>query len=447
MPRRSKYLHPQPKQDVVLYTPHPHQKEIVEDTHRFKVVVCGRRFGKTTFAVNELFLAAASHQSPTGQPGIYWYVGPTYRQAKMIAWRMLEQILYSMPPEVTVRKNEAELMIELYNGARIEIKGADNEDSLRGTYIDGVVLDEYAFMKRRVFEKIIAPSLADHQGWAIFIGTPYGYNHFHEYYLRGQHAESGFKDWKSWKFKSIDNPYLKPEEIQLARDTSDPAVFAQEWEADFRMFKGLIYKDFDPQVHVKDFEVNPGWTFYRAMDFGGSNPTVCLWIGVDYDDNIFVFDEYYEPGRSADFHAGVILARYPNLEFRATFGDPSALQEHIDYAHWQLYVTPATRFFTSEKGTSESWVKAGINQVSTKLRQDAVTKKPKLYIHARCKETIKEIQAYEWEELRTGIPTDKPKKVNDHCMDALRYMVCSYGGSHRREARKAYQPSNSITGY
>lgn len=444
MPRRSKYLEKleNPERKIQLYTPHVHQREIVEDKHRFKVVVCGRRFGKTTFAINELFLAAASHTGSA--PGIYWYVGPTYRQAKMIAWRMLEQICYNLPPEVIRRSNEAELMKELYNGSVIEIKGADNEDSLRGTYIDGVIMDEYAFMKARVFEKIIAPSLADHQGWAIFIGTPYGYNHFHDYFIRGQGTH---KDWKSWKFKSVDNPFLKPEEIELARATSDPAVFAQEWEADFRMFKGLIYKDFDPNVHVKAFEINPGWTFYRGMDFGGSNPTVCLWLGVDYDDNLFMFDEYYEPGRSADYHAGIILARYPNLEFRATFGDPSALQEHIDYARWKLYVTPATRFFTTEKGTSESWVKAGINQVATKLRQDAATKAPKLFIHPRCKHTIKEIQSYEWEELRTGIPTDKPKKVNDHCMDALRYIVCSYGGVHKKVQNRNYTPNNSITGY
>ncbi len=443
MPRRAKILErlEQP-QALTLYTPHLHQEEIVKDTHRFKVVVCGRRFGKTTFAINELFLAAASHQGD--KPGIYWYVGPTYRQAKMIAWRMIEQIIYTLPPDVVTRKNEAELMIELFNGSVIEIKGADNEDSLRGTYIDGVILDEYAFMKSRVFEKIISPSLADHQGWAIFIGTPYGYNHFYDYYLRGQGTHGS---WRSWKFKSVDNPFLKPEEIQLARDTSDPAVFAQEWEADFRQFKGLIYKDFDPKVHVLDFDINPGWTFYRCMDFGGSNPTVCLWVGVDYDDTLWVFDEYHEAGRSADYHAGIILARYPNYDFRATFGDPSALQEHIDYAHWKLYITPATRFFTSEKGTSESWVKAGINMLGTKLRQDASTKKPKIFIHPRCLFTIKEIQSYEWEELRTGIPTDKPKKVNDHCMDALRYMVCSYGGVHRHEHQKRYVPSNSITGY
>ena len=442
MPKRARILDEleaqKPVVQVNLYNPHPHQKEIISDNHRFKVVVCGRRFGKTTFAVNELLYHALTKEN-----SVYWYVGPTYRQAKMIAWRMLEDILSKLPPELVAKKNEAELVLTLANGSRIEVKGADNEDSLRGVALDGVVMDEYAFMKARVFTKIIRPCLADRKGWAIFIGTPYGYNHFYELYQIGQGTD---KNWKSWRFKSTDNPFLDPEEIEAARKESAPEIFAQEWEADFRMFKGLIYKEFEPLKHVVEREINPGSTFYRAMDFGATNPTVCLWIEVDRDDNIYVFDEYYEPGHSIDYHAGVIKARYPHLDFRATFGDPSALQEHIDYAHWQLYITPAIRFFTSQKGTQESWVNAGISMVATKLRIDPVTSKPKLFISPRCVNLIKEFQSYEWDELR-GIIVDKPKKVNDHALDALRYFICSYGGVVKKESSYSYTPRSSITGY
>jgi hypothetical protein len=423
---------------TMVYGPHPHQKEIIEDKHRYKVVVCGRRFGKTSFAINELLYNALNKDG-----SVYWYVGPTYRQAKMIAWRMLEDILLTLPPELVLKKNEQELVLTLGNGSRIEIKGADNEDSLRGVALDGVVMDEYAFMKSRVFTKIIRPALADRKGWMIFIGTPYGYNHFYELYLKGQGNDH---EWKSWRFRSLDNPFIDPVEIESARSESSPEVFAQEWEADFRMFKGLIYKEFDPKLHVVDKETNPGSTFYRTMDFGASNPTACLWIEIDRDDNIYIFDEYYETGHSIDYHAGVILARHPTLEYRATFGDPSALQEHIDYAHWQLYITPATRFFTSAKGTSESWVNAGISMVSTVLRQDPVTKLPKLLIHPRCVNLIREFQGYEWDEIR-GIIVDKPKKQDDHALDALRYFICSYGGSHKKDRKHVYQPTSTTTGY
>lgn len=356
---------------------------------------------------------------------------------------MLQEILSTLPAELVVKKNEQELVVTFANDSRIEIKGADNEDSLRGVALDGVVLDEYAFMKRHVFERIIRPTLADRKGWAIFIGTPYGYNHFYDLYKKGLENS---REYKSWKFRSVDNPFLDPEEIEAAKATSDPAVFAQEWEADFRMFKGLIYKEFFTDVHVKEKDINPGSTFYRSMDFGASNPTTCLWIEVDRDDNIYVFDEYYEPGHSIDYHAGVIKARYPTLDFRATFGDPSALQEHIDYAHWQLYITPATRGFLSDKGTAESWVKLGISKVAEHLRLDPVTKLPKLTISPTCKNLIREFQSYEWDELR-GVTVDKPKKVDDHALDALRYFFCSYGGSHKPERKYSYQPRSSITGY
>lgn len=422
-----------------VHGPHKFQKEILDDKHRYKVVVCGRRFGKTSFSINELLDKALSNENT-----IYWYVGPTYKQAKMIAWQMLEDILATLPEELVQRKNEAELKLVLQNGSRIEIKGADNEDSLRGVALDGVVLDEYAFMKSHVFTKIIRPMLADRKGWAIFIGTPYGFNHFHEFYERGQGRD---REWKSWRFRSIDNPFIDPAEIEAARAEGPAEVFAQEWEADFRMFKGLIYKDFDKDLHVKEKEISLGSTFYRAMDFGATNPTACLWIEVDRDDNIYVFDEYYESGHSIDYHAGVILARHPNFEYRATFGDPSALQEHIDYAHWQLYITPATRFFTTAKGTAESWVNAGISMVATVLRQDPVTKLPRLFINPKCINLIREFQGYEWDEIR-GITVDKPKKVDDHALDALRYFICSYGGNSKNKERKfTYKPNSSVTGY
>lgn len=361
----------------------------------------------------------------------------------MLAWNMLNDILATLPEQLVVKKNEQELVVTFANDSRIEIKGADNEDSLRGVALDGVVLDEYAFMKQRVFERIIRPTLADRKGWAIFIGTPYGYNHFYDLYKKELENP---KDYKSWKFRSVDNPFLDPLEIENARATSDPAVFAQEWEADFRMFKGLIYKDFFHDVHVQEKAISLGSTFYRCMDFGASNPTTCLWIEVDRDDNIYVFDEYYEPGHSIDYHAGMVKAKYPELDIRATFGDPSALQEHIDYAHWQLYITPATRQFTSDKGTSESWVKLGISKISEYLRIDPVTKKPKLLISPACKNLIREFQGYEWDELR-GITIDKPKKVDDHALDALRYFFSSYGGAHKVERRHVYTPRSNITGY
>ena len=154
---------------TLQYKPHPHQKVLHDDEHRYKVVVAGRRFGKSVFARMHCLLNALS------EPGLYWIVNPTYRQGKQIHWHELKK---EIPYDLVSYKNEQELSIQLVNGSRIEIKGADNEDSLRGVGLKGVVIDEAADQKLKVWEEIIRPTLIDSGGWAIFIGTPKGFNWF-----------------------------------------------------------------------------------------------------------------------------------------------------------------------------------------------------------------------------------------------------------------------------
>ena len=130
---------------------------------RFRVLVAGRRFGKTFLALTELCQAA------WGPGRAAWYVAPTYKQAKGVAWKALKQLTrpyWAAPPR------ETELIIELAAGGSISLRGADNYDSLRGHGLDFLVMDEYASMDRAVWPEVLRPMLSDRQGRALFIGTP-----------------------------------------------------------------------------------------------------------------------------------------------------------------------------------------------------------------------------------------------------------------------------------
>lgn len=169
---------------------------------------------------------------------INWYLAPYYNQAKMIAWKML---LDKVPEGMIVKKNEVELSIQLENGSEICLKGADNENSLRGVGLHFVVLDEFAFMKPNVWSEIIRPMLTDKGGRALFIGTPRGKNQFYQFYVKGQNKEDGFE---SWRFRTIDNTAVEniSRDVEEARATLPENTFKQEYDAEFLENEGSIFK-------------------------------------------------------------------------------------------------------------------------------------------------------------------------------------------------------------
>jgi phage terminase large subunit len=408
------------------YVPHKHQEMLHNNTSRYKVVVAGRRFGKSVFARYEVLYKALF-----GETGLYWIVNPTYRQGKQIHWHELKK---EIPREMISYKNEQELSIHLVNGSRIEIKGADNEDSLRGIGLKGVVLDEAADQKEKTWWEIIRPTLLDSEGWAVFIGTPKGFNWFYELYLMGQKGTKSYDDeWKSYHFTSYQNPYLKKKEIEKAKKATDEDVFAQEYMAEFKRYKFSIYSMFERKTHVIDpFDIPfyGDWEIYRGIDFGyGAEPTVCLWVAVSSDnERWYIIDEYYEIKDTSDYHCGIILAKsaqYPSAV--NSYGDPANPQIMQDWAKRGVYVTPASR----EGNTNlTEWVKTGIGIIQEKMKISAVDHKPSLFVFKHCESLIREIEAYRWKEESDGT-TRRPEKLYDHGPDALRYFALSYRGRQR----------------
>lgn len=199
------------------------QRTVLSDKHRFKVVVAGRRAGKTRKAAVDLLMKGL--ECPEGS-GVM-YVAPTQGQARVLMWDLIHRLGREVIASSHINNSE----VTLINGIVIYIRGADRPDTLRGVSLYHAILDEFADMKPIVWEQVIRASLSDTQGTALFIGTPKpGAQHFKELYDLGQ---SGDPEWKSWLFHTADNELIKPEEIESAKRTLSTFAFMQEYLASF----------------------------------------------------------------------------------------------------------------------------------------------------------------------------------------------------------------------
>lgn len=431
------------KQSVKLdFKPHPGQEEVAEAmlNHRYVVVRAGRRFGKSALALNLVFREALRN------PGRYWIIAPEYKQAKSIYWRDL--VDEYIPEALILKKNDNELILEirtLVEGQKsvIEFKGSDNENALRGAGLKGVVLDEYAFQKEHIWDKVVSPMLVQTNGWALFITTPNGVsNHFKKFWDNALAAESeGSNLWKTFHYTSYDNPLIKRENLDAERDRLTEEFFQQEYMADFAKFTGLIYTGFDDKVHVQEFEVDENWSFYRSIDFGATDPNAVPFIGVDRDGIIHIFDEVYINNIYTSEFAELIKQKSAHRYFISTYGDSAAKQSMMDLATYGIYCTPVKK--NTETG-NRSWIVSGIDRVQQLLKER------KIVIHPRCKGLIKEFMSYSWRKDRLGEAVNLPEDKNNHLLDAFRYFIMMYQGNLVEEESQNYLARgvvDSITGY
>lgn len=219
---------------LIPYRPRLLQRVIHGALERFRwaVVICHRRFGKTVLAINQLQKAALLCEKERPR---FAYIAPTYRQGKAVAWDYMKHYAAAIPGHDV---NESELRIDFPNGGQVRIYGADNPDSLRGIYLDGVVLDEYGLMGPTVFSEVIRPLLSDRQGWALFIGTPNGKNQFYDISQRAQHDP----EWFHASYRASETGILPDAELASARQQMTPDEYAQEYECSFEAsVKGAIY--------------------------------------------------------------------------------------------------------------------------------------------------------------------------------------------------------------
>ncbi len=276
-------------------------REVIKNkSTRFFVIAAGRRFGKTILA---LLWLLSDEIKPNERR---WFVAPTYKQGKMIAWRFLKMLM----TDVDCRILESELTIYLENGAEIAIKGADKADNLRGAGLDRVVMEEYAYMKPDVWDLIVYPMLTSTNGRALFIGTPAGYNHFYDMYLKG-----GSDGWKSYQRTTAQGGHVSKEEIERARRELDERTFRQEFEASFESYDGNLYYTFDQSVHVAPVPFNPGLPIFLSCDFNKS--PMCWIVGQSEQKHLKVVDEIViNVNAKTEQAAALFVQKYGSPEYK-----------------------------------------------------------------------------------------------------------------------------------
>lgn len=208
------------------------QQEVFKDTTRFKVVAAGRRCGKSRLSAVTLLIEALN--CPEGSSVMY--VAPTLGQARSIIW----DLLHDLGRPVIKSSHVNNLEITLINGRKILVRGADNPDSLRGVSLTYLVLDECAFIKQDVWEKILRAALSDKKGRALFISTPSGRNWFYDTFKLGQSGED--HEWKSWHKTTADNETIDPKEIEAAKRTLSSFAFKQEYLSSFDTSGADVFK-------------------------------------------------------------------------------------------------------------------------------------------------------------------------------------------------------------
>lgn len=241
---------------------HDAQLEIFNSPARFKVVAAGRRFGKSYLSAVLLLIDALQTTNEHGYDLTdkeTWYVAPTFQQAKDIMWSLLKKLGKDVI-ESTVENTGT---LRLINGRKIQLKGSDRPDTLRGVGCSLVVLDEYAFMRPNVWDEIIFPTLSDVRGKALFIGTPSGKNHFFEIWESASKDESGM--WESWHFTTTANPYIDPDLVAHAKDKLSSYTYRQEFEASFTTLGAGIFKE----EYIKYSDEPDDGEFVIAVDLAG----------------------------------------------------------------------------------------------------------------------------------------------------------------------------------
>ncbi|CAB4183362.1 Terminase RNAseH like domain containing protein [uncultured Caudovirales phage] len=418
---------------LLLPNPHPKQAEFLADPHRYKVLNWGRRTGKSVAVWEKVVLEGMLRQ------GTYYIIAPTYKQAKSIYWRDIcktykgefmsfnEQelaITFDHLSGVEIPTQEGVITVNhdpSLPPTRIELKGADNPDSLRGTGICGAVLDEFAFMVdgKYMYDTIIRPALSDKNGWAVFISTPNGmHNHFYDLCQKAQEDEEMYFFSHA---TAQDNPYFPKQEWAETRREyeKDGKIdqFNQEWEAQFSNPTQLVYNEFSREKHVfKDMSLIPQeGTFHLSVDFGMTDPTAASFVKIDYEGNWWIFDEVYKTGLELEQLIAVLREKMGDDRYTRVLGDGAARFQIESMRKRKFHI------IAGKKGADSIF--NGINELKSLLKVRESTGKPKLFIHASCRNTIREFESYSWERDSQNEITSVPEGKNNHAMDELRYLA------------------------
>ena len=374
---------------------HLAQKSIAKDRSRFRVLRCGRRFGKTTLISEEIKGKAIA------KPCRIAYIANNYQQARDIAWELFKKELRG----AIIDTNEARLEIKtktLKGGESVLfLRGWESVENLRGQAFDFLAIDEVASMDKfwMNWQEVLRPTLTDKKGQALFASTPKGFNHFYDLCNK----ELTDKDFKTFHFTSWDNPHLPREELERAKETLPGDRYLQEYEASFQKTAGLAIPEFSREKHLYDELPQGNYEKIAGVDFGYVNPAAIPeihWNG----EKLYVDDEWYKTGRT-----DAQIAEYvASCKFQAVYPDPENAGGIAELRRREVNVREV------KKG------KGSIVEGIQMIRELFLNKR--LFINKRCVNLISEFESYAYRE---DSKDEVPVKENDHAIDALRYVVLS----------------------
>ncbi len=271
---------------------HPGQAEVLQHPARFKVLACGRRWGKTSLGI----VMAMTHALRGGRA---WWVAPSYPMS-LVGWRGLKALAprqavnpVGQTVELPTTIREGDRAIIYPGGGVVQVRSADNPDSLRGEGLDFVVLDECAFMRPEAWTEALRPALSDRQGGALFISTPRGLNWFHSLYQRAASGDN--PDWAAWRYPTSENPMISPDEIEAARASLPSSVFEQEYLAAFIEDGGQVFRNVRECLWEPPTGPEPGRTYYMGVDWAQLEDFTVLTV-IDDMGRVVAIDRFNQIG-------------------------------------------------------------------------------------------------------------------------------------------------------
>lgn len=484
---------------AIAYEPHPGQLAILESDARHQVAACGRRFGKSDVGGHKLLPEALytyyiqEELKRAGKRREFWIIGPEYSDAEKefrVIWNLLERLEVPFDHKGPFKSYNdplgGSMHISLWGGRfQIHAKSAKYPDTLVGEGLSGAILAEAAKQKPSIWPKYIRPTLADFQGWSFHSSTPEGKNHFYHKWQMGQDPAN--KSWASWRMPAWINPYvyrvktlnrhvkacfdimsknpgvsifsiieeyklqIDPEIADLMNDLTKES-FNQEIAASFTDYVGRVFKDFDEEYHVGDLQFNPdpNWETYAAVDYGFTNPNVWLLLQVGPYQEINVLDEVYEENLTAEEFALEIRRRGLNpAQLRIFYPDPASPGDSR--------ILEGKLQIRASKGTGGE-IKDRVNLIRMALKKSRIDPdspkmvlgetapdkfRPQLMFDRKCKRTLADMDAYRYPDRSDDKKEysidryENPMKKDDHGPEALGRFFMGYFGARSLQTERS----------
>jgi phage terminase large subunit len=250
--------------------------------------------------INHMIRDALTNTQPNPR---YAFISPTFKQGKSTAWDYIKNFAKNIP---FVKFNESELRCDFPNGSRITILGAENDQALRGIFLDGCVMDETQNISPTLFPEIIRPALADRKGWCIFIGTPKGQNYFYKLHKEAMQQKS----WWTGVFKASQTQILDKEELRSAQNTMSEDLYNQEFECSFQAaitgsYYGAIIEKLETSERITKVAYDENLDTETWWDLGLKDSTA-IWFVQRHGDQIRVIDYEENSGEGLDFYADLL---------------------------------------------------------------------------------------------------------------------------------------------